>query len=754
MKVNKRRGISLILALFTTVVLLTLSIAFIALALGEARTSRSASYAVVASNTANWGIEFTLNYMGRGGNWSTQFSPLDFTVFEVLNAAQPNGQVHLTGPDGNLSATVTVPATGDPNTRLVTITGPGPGGAPVVVGSGSEQLLGQVEVEVTPIKVTGIAGQQPQFQLISRARVTRPGGEQVASRVIEARVRQKPETSDLMHIQNLRSWDAQGAGVGNPEMADKILVPRSFKADGTVRITGTDPAVPGAPWATQSGNVRLENPDSQNLAFEGPLFINRLGNLGPTGNSFLQPDLAAYQGGVFFGSDFVPLPDVSFYLNRDKDGNGSVNQAGTINNFDLANAGEERGLLYAASIDTNGDPVPQGQLVSGYYPVNRTLVEAGHQAHPRLPDASASLPVTLQDYRPPTPEVEIVLMDGGMIQVNYWETNFGDGGISNTDGSLNSVGASQGNVGRVGQPFHISQLKHGTIYVEGGNAVVRSELSGGEASEFEGRLQIVAAEDASRRPIAGANPPAYNNVAGSIYNQAAREFFNYQKTLVELPSDDPNYVPPENFHAPPYTGAELRAAAASGIVTSPVNGLPNDGTVYWPPPAATVDREGNLVVAGDIKKSQNTNSVIGLSAENFVLLNDRTAGLKQNPKELVVDAVLMSFEHSVQLDWDNTGNNRVKVGNNDLHDVLVAPGFNGKFVYQGSLISAFSDVEGDVNGKGYPDQDLTHDRDLLNVTPPFQPRALLANYPNEQISIEWQIKQYVDRGSLNTYLTN
>ena len=162
-----------------------------------------------------------------------------------------------------------------------------------------------------------------------------------------------------------------------------------------------------------------------------------------------------------------------------------------------------------------------------------------------------------------------------------------------------------------------------------------------------------------------------------------------------------------------------------------------------------MEREGNVVIGGDIQKAENASAIIGLNAENFILLNDRTIELKDNPTELAVDAVFMSFEHSVQLDWDNTGNNRVMVDDtNDAHDVTTAPGHHGNFIYRGSLISAFSDVEGDVTGKGYTDQDFEHDRDLLNFTPPFQPRSLLASYPNTQIAIEWQIKQYADRGSL------
>ena len=329
---QSRRGISLILALFTTAVLFSLAIAFLALSIGEARTSRSASFSTVAQNAANWGVEYVLNYMGRGGNWTTQFEPGSLVVFDVLHANSPNGNQHLASNDGPITVQITPNSEGnDPNQRLIRITGPNGDGASFVIGdqSADDRLLAQVEVSVAPVRVTGFVGQQPQYNLISTARILRPGEtEPLASRVIEVRVRQKPEVSDLIHVQNMRSWDAQGVGVGHAQMSDRIFIPEAYRTDGTVRVTGTDPLDPNAPWQDQAGNMRFQNPDSDDLAFEGPLFINRLGNLGPSGNNFAPPDLDAYQGPVSFGSDFVPLPDVGFYLNRDKNGDGIIQNAG------------------------------------------------------------------------------------------------------------------------------------------------------------------------------------------------------------------------------------------------------------------------------------------------------------------------------------------------------------------------------------------------------------------------------------------
>ncbi len=63
------------------------------------------------------------------------------------------------------------------------------------------------------------------------------------------------------------------------------------------------------------------------------------------------------------------------------------------------------------------------------------------------------------------------------------------------------------------------------------------------------------------------------------------------------------------------------------------------------------------------------------------------------------------------------------------------------------MLAPFSDVEGDGKGRGYPRQEFRHDSELARWSPPFQPRTLLSEYPNEQISIAWSIISYKDRTS-------
>lgn len=220
---------------------------------------------------------------------------------------------------------------------------------------------------------------------------------------------------------------------------------------------------------------------------------------------------------------------------------------------------------------------------------------------------------------------------------------------------------------------------------------------------------------------------------------------------MQLPADDPEYIAPADFKAPPYTAAELRNASQSGAITTSVAdlaGVPDD-SYFWKSPTAGTEREGNLVIAGDVVKKDMTNSIIGLTAENYLLLNDRTIGQKANDNELVVEAVLTSFEHSLQFDWDNTSNNRV----DQTYSVARAAGFDGKIILRGSMLAPFSDVEGDLQGRGYPRQEFLHDSDLARQSPPFQPRTLLSEYPNDQVSIAWTIISFKDRTSKGVYLS-
>lgn len=761
MKHNKR-GMTLILALFVTFLLSALSLAFVTLMMEDSRGGRSSSWQVMAAEGAEWGIQTSLSYMGRGGNWQPAFDQDRLVFYDLLNASQPNGQQHLVaaaGGTGEVQIQVEAGSDGDDAIRRLRLTDPAlPMGAVLDLDG---ELLARIEVEVKPVQVPLSSfgpGQAAQYLLTSRAELFRKADASatnptpVAVSVLEAQVRPDVETTALFQVQNMRSWDVQGGGVGNPNMADKILIPSEFQSAGSVRVTGTDPNNPNAPWKDQAGNVRFQNPNSTDMVFKGQLSVSQLNNLDGAGNSVASGNPQSFPGGVVFGADYTPLPDAKRYLNYDKDGDGQIDHGNDPNPGSLGGADQEWGLLAVAATSSSGGGSAHGPSVKGYYKVDKSLISQANTLHPRLPNSTSSTPLANQDYRPPVPEVQVTLKNGGFVEVNVYEANYGDGGATTTDGNLNTVASTtMGNLaGPLGTTFHVSQLDKGVLYVEGGQVVVKSEITDGSSAEFEGRLQIVAAEDSTRRPTVSNGELTYANASTSIYHKAAAEYFEWQKSRLALPASDPDHADASNFKAPPYSAADLLAGAAAGHVTD-TTGLagapPNDP--FWPPPSANVEREGNLVVGGDILKKDGSPSVLGLTAENYVLLGDRTQAQKTNPNELKVEGVLTSFNHSLQLDWDNTSNNRSKnAAGTNAYTATSTPGFNGKISLKGSMLAPYSNVEGDLQGRGYPRQEFLHDQDLERWAPPFQPRTLLSEYPNDQITIAWTIINFIDRTSL------
>lgn len=751
----------MVMALFLTFMLSTFALAFVTLMLEDSRGSRSSAWQLMAGEGAEWGIETAMSYMGRGGNWQAAFDPQRLVFYDLLNPNQPNGVDHLV-PSGSNSPGIRVSisaGTGAESAlRTLTITNAKlPNSAALDLGDG---LFARVRIEVRPVVVPLAsfgAGQAPQYQLRSISELYRDdpsaqgGSEPVAVSQVEALVRPDVETTALFQIQNLRSWDAQGGGVGNPQMADRILIPSNYQSAGSVKVTGSDPNDPNAPWKAESGNIRFQDPNSENLVFAGQLSVNKLSNLDAGGNAINNTSPQNFPGGVVYGADFLPLPSSERFLSGDDSGDGVLGQGTPPIGSAVSEPNQEWGLLAIAALDTDGPSTPHGDLVNGYYRVGKELVVEAHQRHPKVPNSIQNM--SSKDLLPPIPEVEVVLKKDGFIEVNIWETNFGDGGFSSEGGNLNSsalltMGSKSG---PLGEAFHVDQLKNGVLYVEGGQVIVRSELSAGETAEFEGRLQIVAAEDGLRRGVKNAaGELRFPNTGHSLYHPAATDYLNWQRQRLALDSDDPNHLPPERFRPPPYTASDLLAASQAGAISASTADLQQvDGSApFWTPPSSSVESEGNLVIAGNIEKKEGTNSLIGLTAENFLLLNDRTLGQKADKNHLIVEAVLTSFEHSLQFDWDNTSNNRVpSVSSGSSYLEAMTPGFDGKITIKGSMLSPYSDVEGDLKGRGYPRQEFLHDSDLARWSPPFQPRTLLSEYPNEQISISWTIVDFKDRTS-------
>jgi len=155
------------------------------------------------------------------------------------------------------------------------------------------------------------------------------------------------------------------------------------------------------------------------------------------------------------------------------------------------------------------------------------------------------------------------------------------------------------------------------------------------------------------------------------------------------------------------------------------------GKWIYPSPPSVVEREGNLTVRGDVNYSQGQANVAGFISRNYVYLNDFSG--KNN---LNVNGVLMSFEHSLQYDWDNFSRNPKGAATR-----------NGTFNFRGSIISKFADVEGDLNGRGYLTQNMTFDENLREVQPPYFPRW---KKTQSQSVLNYVVTIVADRSALGT----
>ncbi|CAN0363941.1 unnamed protein product, partial [Phaeothamnion confervicola] len=174
----------------------------------------------------------------------------------------------------------------------------------------------------------------------------------------------------------------------------------------------------------------------------------------------------------------------------------------------------------------------------------------------------------------------------------------------------------------------------------------------------------------------------------------------------------------------------------------------SDDHPLWPTPATGVNREGNLVVAGDVKTNSDRSATLGLFAQNFVLIN--TNDPNANNKTLTIDAVMMSKNRNVSIDWDNTG--RQGTWNNGVQDTtawktMTTPGFQGTLSLRGSIVGEFIDVEGDNTGRGYNIQQFTHNPNLNNLRPPLSPAWDFSILPG---GFRFVITHYTDDGSLST----
>ena len=330
---RKRKGVALILALLTTVILVTLSLAFMSLSLSEARTSRSYGYEETSVQAASYGLEYALVYMGHGkgvppvpDTWEMVHpwpnpggnSALDFGFYNRLVAyndtriIMANQQVPaVSGAGQQIGVTVSDCVSDSSLLAFIPSTLSEPDKAQLRLDLRRIRIVDQdrklrlmplnselaftCDIVVEPVLLSRSQGRHD-FRLTSTARVFQLNGgganstEPVATRVVEARI--KESSFDYAHfIANGRTWNVNGytpattPKVGATDLADYVVIPKDYVEQGPMRVDGQDPelAVPHSVMERvvgNAGNLRfLPESDAGGVKFTHALTINQPANV-------------------------------------------------------------------------------------------------------------------------------------------------------------------------------------------------------------------------------------------------------------------------------------------------------------------------------------------------------------------------------------------------------------------------------------------------------------------------------------------
>ncbi len=311
-----------------------------------------------------------------------------------------------------------------------------------------------------------------------------------------------------------------------------------------------------------------------------------------------------------------------------------------------------------------------------------------------------------------------------------------------------------------------SKIKNGVICVQGGNVEVKSKMRNDKPSEpveFNREITIVADVEETREDSLNYFGASNSNLSSkskstpsairtantdSIYSDKARQFFDehpkeYFDTLGLTGSDR---------IMPPYTCKQLWDLAEKDSKLSYLKDDPviaahkTDATAYiWPTPTSeATEREGNIFITSDIKckkdEASGSRGAVGIVAKNYVCLNDKTVAAKSktdvNKQTLNIEAMLFSFDKSVQFDWTNDA------GNPDF-SILKTNAKKRHFNLTGCVVSSNLDIEGSDEGVGYLQQKELSNISLKNM-PPYIPA-----YTEGQG--RWVIVSYKDTGVRNYF---
>ncbi|MGM9992572.1 MAG: hypothetical protein ACI376_06990 [Candidatus Bruticola sp.] len=786
-RMRVKKGVALIFALFTIAILFSISTTVVALSLNDSRTTRTVNYNDAALHAANWGIEAAINYMGQPGigfaktrsQWVNTSSFGNFLVegrhlvcISGRNASlNDQVDVRVTSLDSNTLKN-TYGLSYDTNTKLgedywkSNYTGTDNSTANLRSGSDSRLIrfitkngssnyrldygggVNYAEVEVVCTEFRYPTSNQPsQYQLLSVAKVyandnktTGSNRVPLATRVVEARVRESV-ACDFMHfIQNARSWDATGVNLGDKTKTG---------SDDGVEIARTAVFLPED--YLEAGRLRVDgygsNDPEKNRVKK---YLNERGLDGKLG--FFSPSNFRETNYIFQGDVTTARSSANYEYKNSKGGrtytfNQGNKDTGRIFSGTLRDGVPSLGLpqvnSYFDDVNTKVRNTSGGTKLS--YTVANNSTWANKRSDCNAPKTAGVCPDIAQapksglkdingkDIPSATPTFATVRVEikGDEVRVVKYNS-----AVTDTSGNIDSRYVET----LTNRPVKISNINNGVISVTGGNVEVVNVdtfANTGLSTNYiksttvnnamlDGSLTILANVDEARDISlnnSDASPSEKQSGGSVLYSDAARTY--YEKDPYE--------------HVPPFSQKDLK------IGNSTVKSI-------WPTPAnSSIEREGNVMIASDIAYQPGSSSSLGVVAKNYILLNDKSLGVKSTQAkkdQLRVDAVLMSMDHSVQFDWNNMAANSKANYNYLIADRTLKRASQRTFKLNGAIVSSFLDVEGDTNGRGYYTQNFNHDENLRYNLPPLFPRWDISNFAKNGIFGEWMITAYEDKGAI------
>ncbi len=753
---KKEKGIALVSTLFAVVIVFILGIGFLGITMIESKNTRAEKESVYALQMANSGAELVLNYLSvcgsssEGGNWLPDLSIADRNPGINLKDAT------LTDVDGskfNFKIEKQLTGTSPSNSWRYTfyITPDRELDRNMYVG---KSTVGMIQQRYNQ-------GEPYQFLMTSTGEIYRKGDSTttpLSRRVVEVRFREKAALDYLNFTQNARAWDRAGLAEPPPESGngynDSVVIDENYTANGQFCVDGGS-----AHSGDTAGNFRFKS--TENVHFYGDTTINSSGNVDLPSDKIGE----VFSGSLKTNARSIGLPEYSSYMSRDIDGNGSISTSEKGNAAVLAqdtasdNTGKSYHKAYFRCGDNDGfSGLSAGDI--GHSKCTKADVLAAWKDGDTLngtgsgnDDMSKAVPADIEfdpnnsgngstnshGSKPGFAKFTVEFLKDGKVRI-YKTTAY-------TKQTVYLAGDSNSGVS-------IDRFKNGTVYFEGGNVEVKNApVNGG----VKGKLTIVAAEDPTREPTGYTgrlkdnttfNQSEYNDKVGIVGGEINFVKQTYGSNSIYKEYDNatlPVRISPRNGGGYDYTGEHSRAEGPWKINGKWVwPGDPNitntyskssDGKGGFKGP----EREGNVTIGGDLTYTADGDNSLGIIAKNYLLLNTFDDNGNQL-STLNVNAVLMSFDHSLQFD-DVNMSGKTKFDFNTLIK-------KGKLNFMGSYIAQYADVEGKTDGTGYTTQTMVYDQNLKKIQPPNFPQWDLTQNGKgfDKVIKNFVILNYTDTG--------